>query len=107
VFVKERHLGGTFDAHPKSLLRDPIRPDEVRLPVSNHHQQNFLDSVKSRHDPVAPIEVAVRSDTLCQLTDIATRLGRKLRWDPQREVFPDDPGANRWLTRPMRPPWTL
>jgi len=107
VFVKERHLGGTFDAHPKSLLRDPIRPDEARLPVSNHHQQNFLDAVKSRNDPVAPIEVAVRSDTLCQLTDIATRLGRKLRWDPQREIFPDDPGANRWLTRPMRAPWTL
>jgi len=107
VFVKERHLGGTFDAHPKALLRDPIRPDEVRLPVSNHHQQNFLDCVKSRQDPVAPIEVAVRSDTLCQLTDIATRLGRKLRWDPEREIFPDDPEANRWLSRPMRSPWTL
>jgi len=107
VFVKERHLGGTFDAHPKSLLRDPIRPDEVRLPVSNHHQKNFLDAVKSRNDPVAPIEVAVRSDTLCQLTDVATRLGRKLRWAPEREIFPDDPGANRWLTRPMRAPWTL
>jgi len=107
VFVKERHLGGTFDAHPKSLLRDPIRPDEVQLPISNHHQQNFLDCVKSRRDTVAPIEVAVRSDTLCQLTNIATRLGRKLRWDPEREIFPDDPGANRWLTRPMRSPWTL
>jgi len=107
VFVKERHLGGTFDAEPKSLLRDPIRPDEVQLPISNHHQQNFIQCCKSREDPVAPIDVAVRSDTLCQLTNIATRLGRKLRWDPDREIFPDDPGANRWLSVPMRPPWTL
>ena len=88
-------------------MQDPIRPDEVQLPISNHHQQNFLECVKSRHDPVAPIEIAVRGDTLCQLTNICTRLGRKLRWDPDREVFPDDPEANRWLTRPMRSPWRL
>ena len=107
VFVKERHLGGTFDASPKSLMLEPIRPDEVQLPISNHHQENFLECVKTRRDPVAPIEVAVRSDTLCQLTNIATRLGRKLRWDPETETFPGDAEANRWLSVPMRAPWRL
>lgn len=107
VFVKEEHLGGTVDAHPKELLRKEIGPDEVHLPVSNHHQQNFLDCVKSRARTVAPVEVAVRSDTLCQLSDIAMRLARKLRWDPDKEQFIDDEQANRMLERPMRSPWRL
>lgn len=107
VFVKEEHLGGKVDAHPKELLRKEIGPDEVHLPVSNHHQQNFLDCVKSRSQPVAPVEVAVRSDTLCQLSDIAMRLGRKLRWNPDEEKFVNDEQANRMLSRPMRSPWRL
>ena len=107
VFVLERHLGGTVDAEPKSLLRRTAGPGEIRLPVSNHHQQNFLDCVKSRRDPAAPIEVAVRSDTLCHLSDIAMRLGRKLKWDPAQEEFVGDAEANRMRSRPMRSPWRL
>lgn len=107
VFVKEEHLGGKVDAHPKSLLSKVIGPDEVHLPVSDHHQQNFLDCVKTRARTVAPVEVAVRSDTLCQLSDITMRLGRKLRWDPEKEKFINDRRANRMLRRPMRSPWRL
>jgi len=107
VFVKERHLGGTVDAEPKSLLRRPAGPDEIRLPVSNNHHQNFLECVKSRQDPVAPIEVAVRSDTLCQLSDIAMRLRRKLKWDPVKEEFVGDAEAARMMDRPMREPWRI
>ncbi|MCX5648142.1 MAG: Gfo/Idh/MocA family oxidoreductase [Planctomycetota bacterium] len=107
VFVKERHLGGTVDAEPKSLLRRTAGPDEVRLPVSNNHHQNFLECIKSRRDPVAPIEVAVRSDTLCQLSDIAMRLRRKLKWDPVQEEFVGDAEAARRMDRPMREPWRI
>ncbi len=107
VFVKEEHLGGKPDASPKSLLEKPIGPNEVHLPVSNHHQQNFLDCVKTRARTVAPVEVAVRSDTLCQLSNIAMRLGRKLRWDPENEKFINDAQANRMLKRPTRSPWRL
>jgi predicted dehydrogenase len=107
VFVLERHLGGDVDADPKSLLKRPFGPNDLRLPVSNHHQQNFLDGVKTRQPTVAPIDVAVRSDTLCQLSDIAMRLGRKLRWDPDQESFVGDAEADRMLTRPMRSPWHL
>jgi hypothetical protein len=56
---------------------------------------------------VAPAEVAHRSTTLCLISDIAMRLGRKLRWDPATETFPGDDEANRMLARSMRAPWTL
>lgn len=107
VFVKETHLGGGVKANPRELLRRKIGPDEVQLPVSDHHQKNFLDCIKTRSRTVAPVEVAVRSDAICQLSDIAMRLGRKLKWDPDTEQFIGDEGANRMLRRPMRDPWRL
>jgi hypothetical protein len=63
--------------------------------------------VRSRRPTVAPAEVAVRSDTITQLSMIAILTGRKIRWDPEREVILDDPGASQLLTRAMRSPWHL
>jgi predicted dehydrogenase len=98
---------GGLDAQPKSLLQTVFDSSEPRLPVSNNHQRNFLECVKTRGQPISPIESAVRSDTICHLDDIAIRLGRKLRWDPAKEEFLNDEAANRLLTRPLRSPWRL
>jgi predicted dehydrogenase len=103
IFVKR----GAIDAHPKSLLTEKIGPNEIHLPASNHHQQNFLDAVKTRAKPVSPIDSAVCSEIVCQLADIATRTGRKLRWDPEKEKFIGDKLANGMLKRSMRSPWHL
>ena len=107
VFVKEKHLGGTVSAHPKSLLQRRPGANDVRLPASTNHGQNFLDCIKTRAETVAPVEVAVRSDQICQLSDIAMRLKRKLRWNPDAEQFVGDAEANRLVSRPMREPWRL
>ncbi|MGA2619357.1 MAG: Gfo/Idh/MocA family oxidoreductase [Thermoguttaceae bacterium] len=96
-----------MDAHPKSLLTAKIAPGEVRLFKSDNHHVNFIDAVKGRTKPAAPIEVAVCSDILCNLQQIAIKLKRKLRWDPARELFAGDDEANRMLDRPMRAPWKL
>jgi predicted dehydrogenase len=94
-------------AEPQSLLTSVIGPDEIHLLESKGHQRNFLDAVKTRGQTICPIDVAVRTDTICHLTDICTRLGRKLRWDPVKEDFIDDAEASRMLMRPMRSPWHL
>ena len=57
---------------------------------------------------IGDVETAVRGDTLCQLALIAVRSGRRLRWDPDAEVFPDDADANALLkARPFRGEWSL
>ena len=98
---------GRIDAHPKSLLSSVIRPHEIRLCRSRNHKQNFLDCIKTRAETVAPVGNGHRSNTACILGDIAMRLGRKIKWDPLRECFPNDEEASRMLSRPMRPPWQL
>ena len=72
-----------------------------------HEKRDFLDCIKTRRRTLADAEVGHRTTSLCQLGHIAIQVGRKLRWDPDAERFPDDPEANRLLTRSMRSPWTL
>ena len=44
---------------------------------------------------------------MCNLQQIAIKLGRKLRWDPAGECFVNDDEATRLLDRPMRGPWKI
>jgi myo-inositol 2-dehydrogenase/D-chiro-inositol 1-dehydrogenase len=98
---------GFIDAQPKSLLTSTIGPNEIHLYKSNNHKANWLECIKSRAETIAPAEIGHRSCTVCLLGDIAMRLGRKLRWDPDKEQFIGDEQANRMLWRPMRSPWKL
>jgi len=100
-------MRGKIDAQPKSLLTSKIGADEIQLYKSNHHKGNLLDCIKSRAETIAPVEVAHRSCTVCLLGEIAMRLGRKLKWNPDTEQFVNDDIANKMLWRPMRSPWQL
>ncbi len=96
-----------ISAEPESLLNAKLGSSDIHLMESGDHYLNFLNAVKNRSETICPVETAVHSDTLCQLSNIATRLGRKLRWNPEREQFVDDEEANGMLSRPMREPWNL
>jgi len=98
--------GGALDAEPKSLLTEAIGPQEIHLPRRSD-KEDFIYAIKHRVETMEPAEVGHRTNSLCQLGLIAIDLGRKLRWDPDAERFPDDAEANRLLTRPLRSPWHL
>jgi len=86
---------------------EPPKDMPLRVPVSDNHIQNWFDAIKSRGRPIADVEIGHRSAILCHLGNIARWVGRKLRWDPEREIFPDDEEANAYLERPMRTPYGL
>jgi len=100
-------MRGQVDAQPKSLLTSTIGSDEIQLYKSNSHKGNLIECIKSRRETVAPVEIGHRSCTVCLLGEIAMRLGRKLKWNPDREEFVNDDRANRMLAKPMRSPWKL
>jgi hypothetical protein len=97
----------SLDAEPKSLLTSRIGPNEVHLEESSSNHRNFLDAIRQKKRTICPVEVAVRSDAIAHLDNIAIKLRRKLRWDPIREEFLNDSEANGMLKRPMRAPWHL
>jgi predicted dehydrogenase len=96
---------GGLDANPKSLLQEHIGPNETHLFRSPGHHREFLDCVKTRHPTITPAETAHRSASIGHLGQIAMRLGRKIRWNPDTEQILDDPTATRMLSTPMRAPW--
>ncbi len=103
IFVQR----GEIQASDRKILRQKIPDDGIKLYRSSNHMKNFLECMRSRKEPVAPVEVGHRSNTICVTTHIAMKLGRRLKWDPQAERFLDDDEANRWLDYSHREPWTL
>jgi predicted dehydrogenase len=99
---------GPLAASSKEIMTSQIGPAEVRLETcfAGEHR-NFLDCVKSRKDPYFPAEIGHRCSSVMHVGNIAMWLGRKLRWDPAREIFPQDETANRYLSRAMREPWGI
>ena len=102
VYVKR----GKLDADPKSVLDEVIGPNEIHLYESRDHKQNFLDCVKNRKETIAPAEVGHRSISVGLLGEIAMLTEEKLKWDPDKELFINNECANRYLSRPMRSPWS-
>jgi predicted dehydrogenase len=101
--------------HPEALATSQIGANEIHLARSNpqrtenayknylpDHVRNFLDSVRSRQDPIEPVEVGHRTASICHLGNIAMQLKRKFRWDPAAEQVIGDEDANRMLSRPVR-----
>lgn len=75
--------------------------------ADQNHVRNWIDCIKSRAKPVADVEIGHRSITVAHLGNIARWTGRRLRWDPVKEVFPDDAEANAYLDRARRKPYEL
>jgi hypothetical protein len=103
IFVNR---GGIRSA-PESVIKVPFKSGDLRLYDSKNHHANFLECMQTRRDPICTIEAGHHANVICNLSDIATRLGRRLRWDPTTERFTNDDEANRMLTRAMRAPWQI
>ena len=71
------------------------------------HTKYFIDSVRSRKDPDANIEVGVRATTIPCIGNIAYWTGKKLKWDAEKQMFPGQDEANKFLFREYRKPWDL
>jgi predicted dehydrogenase len=98
---------GYLRTWPESLSRQQIGVNEIHLYESNNHGTNWLDSIRQRRKPICDVEIGHRSVSVAHLGNIAYRLRRPLKWDPEKERFINDVEANRLLWRPMRSPWRL
>jgi predicted dehydrogenase len=97
---------GKITASSKAILQK-VNTTQRGYEYMQGHHRDFLDAVKTRGRTIAPPEVAHRSTTVCHITNICLRLGRKLTWDPAAERFVNDPLADGMMARAQRSPWSL
>ncbi len=88
---------------PEKKEEQTNMPYETRIP----HQVNFIESVRSRKDPVATVEIGHRTCTVCNIGNIACDLKRTVKWDPETETFIDDPDATKKMHYTYRETWKL
>jgi predicted dehydrogenase len=100
---------GYFNASDTKLIpakeANASGPYETKIP----HQLNFIESVRSRKDPVVPVEIGHSSCTVCNLGNIACALKRTVKWNPATETFIDDKdgAATKLLHYEYRKGWKL
>jgi myo-inositol 2-dehydrogenase / D-chiro-inositol 1-dehydrogenase len=100
----DRNSKALAASDPK-ILTSVIGPNEIHLYESDSQQGNWLDCIKSRKEPISPVEIGHRACTVCLVTHISMKLGRKLIWNPEKEIFVNDNEANSMLSRKQRAPY--
>ena len=96
-----------LDASDRAILKMAPTAGEVHLVRKADHHRDWLDCIRSRQAPIAPVEAGHRSCSACLLAHIAMKTGRKLTWDPGQERFAGDDEANGMLARPARPAYSI
>ena len=94
---------GYIECSDPSLVKDTPMGAEVS------HMQNFVNCIRSRRNPIAPVEVGCSTNIMCCLNNIAYELGRPVKWDPATLSFGDDEEAanHRLYYYKYRNPYTL
>jgi predicted dehydrogenase len=84
------------------ILYPRVGPEgKIWMPSADHYR-NWLESIISRKDPIAPVSQSVRSLEACAVAWIGMKLNRKLTWDAKKEKFVGDKEANSMLSRKAR-----
>ncbi|MFM7128965.1 MAG: Gfo/Idh/MocA family protein [bacterium] len=102
---------GTTASDPELLKGLPEKPSGTKDPHSAH-LANFIDCVKSRNEPRAPVETGHASSALCHIANAVIRLfpqrgpGQPAKWDALSEKFINDDAANEMLKRESLDPWS-
>ncbi len=102
-FVNRGKITG---APVEALKDDPLPEDAIEKvyggPVPENHSANFIESMKSRKQPISDVWTHNRMLEICHLSNIAMRLGREINWDPAKRQITGDAEANSFLSRENR-----
>ena len=98
---------GRITGKPVEALQDDPLPegalqDVYGGPISANHSANFIESMKSRKQPISDVWTHNRMLEICHLSNIAMRLERELTWDPAKREIVGDDQANGFLERENR-----
>jgi predicted dehydrogenase len=86
---------------------DEVSREKIKAMPDPEPLLDFAEAVRSRRPAGGNAEAAHRTVTLLHLANIAIRVGRKIHFDPVKEVIVGDEEANRLVNQPMRAPWHL
>jgi len=103
--VSQGKSNKALDASDPKILNSIIKENEIHLYKIDNQHGNWLDCIKTRKQPISPVEIGHRACSIALITHISMKLGRKLQWNPETEMFDKDDEANKMLSRSQRFPY--
>ncbi|HEY2083777.1 MAG TPA: Gfo/Idh/MocA family oxidoreductase [Verrucomicrobiae bacterium] len=89
------------------IAKELLPANSVHLYKSSNHLSDWLNSMRTRKDPICNVETGQRTATICNLVNLAYFHHLPLKWDPKTESFVGENGKKEWLGREYREPWGL
>lgn len=103
IFVSRGALNGK---PVEELAQNPLPEDAIKKLYKGkepgNHMRNFFECIKTREQPISDVYTHHRAMTTCHLANIAIRLGRPIKWNPETEQIVGDEEANAWQKREQR-----
>ena len=103
--VEQAKSAKALDASDPKILTSEIGENEIHLYKSDNQHGNWLDCIKSRKEPISPVEIGHRACSICLISHIAMKVPGRLEWDPGAEKFRNSEQANSMLKRAQRYPY--
>jgi len=102
-----------MDRRAMELIPDPGQEGKIKPIAQGNdeptglHAQHFVRCIRAGEKPRCNELVGHRGGNICHLANISYKVGRKLKWDPEKEVIIGDPEASRLLGKQARKPWDV
>ena len=98
---------GVLTSEPESIVKEPIGERDFHVRRTQGHHRDWIDSIRSRKQPIADVEAGARSATVCHLGNLAYWYHRRLRWNPNKWRFVGDKIAKTWPDHERRGSYQL
>jgi predicted dehydrogenase len=98
---------GLLETDPKNIADVVIGENDIKLYKSDDHYIDWINSIKTRKQPICDVEIGHRTSSICQLSNIAYDLNRPLEWNPVKEKFIQDREANKLRSKKYRKPFKI
>jgi len=96
---------GKHEVVPEGNLLEDATPPERSLASSPGHEREWLDCIKTREQPSCNVNYHYKVDLALTLANLAYKLGRSVRFDPQTEKIVGDEEAAKRARPVYRDPW--
>jgi predicted dehydrogenase len=89
------------------LQSEPLVEPEVKVALVRGHHHQWIDACRDKKPDPEGLARACRLTELCQLGNIALRIGKTLKWNASKNEFEGNAEANKLLGRTYRKGWEL
>lgn len=101
------------DRRATELIPEPGQESKIKPIAEGNeeptplHAAHFIRCIRDGEKPRAGALIGHRGGNICHLANISCKVGRKLNWDPQREMISGDPEASKLMAKKARKPWDM